>query len=132
MATFKQFEDLEIWQKARSLFQRILAITQKEQVQKNFRFCSQIREAAGSVMDNIAEGFERDSRLEFINFLSIAKGSCGEVRSQLYRALDQKYITTEEQTELKTEYKNLGAYIANFIRYLNKSEIKEQKFLGRN
>lgn len=132
MATIKQFEDLEIWQKARGLYQKIIVITKKEIVFKNFRFCSQIKEAAGSVMDNIAEGFERDSRLEFINFLSIAKGSCGEVQSQLYRALDEEYISIEEQAELITEYKVLGADIANFIRYLNHSEIKGQKFLGRN
>ena len=132
MSTIKQFEDLEIWQKARSLYQKIIAITKKEEVHKNFRFCSQIKEAAGSVLDNIAEGFERDSRLEFIQFLSISKGSLGEVRSQLYRAIDEGYINNEEQIELNQECKLLGADIGNFIRYLNQSNIKGQKFLGRN
>ncbi len=81
MATIKQFEDLEIWQKARIIYQKVVALTKKSSFEKDFRFRSQIKAAAGSVMDNIAEGFERDSRLEFINFLSISKGSCREVRS---------------------------------------------------
>jgi four helix bundle protein len=124
MATLKLFEDLEIWQKARVLYQKVIALTRRDSIEKAFRFCSQIKAAAGSVMDNIAEGFERDSRLEFINFLSIAKGSCGEVRSQSYRALDAGYISPEEQLELMNDCKISGADIANFIRYPNQSAIK--------
>ncbi|MFN2439050.1 MAG: four helix bundle protein [Chitinophagaceae bacterium] len=132
MATIKQFEDLEIWQKARILYQKVIALTNRSSIGKDYRFRSQLKAAAGSVMDNIAEGFERDSRLEFINFLSIAKGSCGEVRSQSYRALDEGYISLEEQSELMNDCKTLGTDIANFIRYLNHSSIKGQKFTGRN
>ncbi len=131
MATIKQFEDLEIWQKVRKPYQKVVAVTKRSSFEKDFRFRSQIKAAAGSVMDNIAEGFERDSRLEFINFLSIAKGSCGEVRSQSYRALDEGYISLEEQLELMNDCKILSTDIANFIRYLNQSTIKGQKFSGR-
>lgn len=70
MATFTSFEELKIWQDARVLYQKIIGPTKRGELSKNFRLCSQIKEAAGSVMDNIAEGFKRDSRLEFINHLS--------------------------------------------------------------
>jgi four helix bundle protein len=131
MATVRNFEELEIWIKARNLNKRILEITQRDSIKKDFRFYSQIRASAGSVMDNIAEGFERDSRLEFINHLSFSKGSCGEVQSQIFRAFDDKTISDEEQNELISEYKTLAKDIGNFIRYLNKSDIKGQKFAGR-
>lgn len=88
MSTLSKFEELEIWKTARSLLLKIFQLSLLEPFSKDFRFKDQIRAAAGSIMDNIAEGFERSSRLEFINFLSIAKGSCGEVKSQLHRALD--------------------------------------------
>lgn len=95
MATIKRFEDLQIWQDARALSIKIFEVTQLDLFARDFRFCSQIRSAAGSVMDNIAEGFERGSQFEFINFLSFSKGSAGEVRSQLYRAADYNYIELE-------------------------------------
>ena len=82
-------------------------------------------------MDNISEGFERDSRLEFINHLSYSKGSCGEIQSQLFRAFDDKTVTENEHNELISEYKILSKEIGNFIRYLNKSDIKGQKVLDR-
>ncbi len=82
-------------------------------------------------MVKIAEGFGRDSRLEFINLLSIAKGSSGEVRSQLYRGADMEYWGEDERAELGQEYKNLATHIANFIKYLNASEIKGLKFKDR-
>jgi four helix bundle protein len=82
-------------------------------------------------MDNIAEGFERDSRLEFVNFLSFAKGSTGETRSQLVRGIDMEYWLENDVKELSVEFQNLAKDIANFIRYLNKSNIKGQKFKDR-
>ena len=131
MGTITRFEDLQIWKDARSYSVEIFKLTQQGPFAKDFKFRDQIRASSGSVMDNIAEGSERSSRLEFINFLSISKGSCGEVKSQLYRALDQKYITTEEQIDLYDKYDKLSANIGGFIAYLNKSDIKGQKFKDR-
>ena len=89
------FEELKIWQNARELTKEIYVITRLPEFSKDYRFVGQITAAMGSVMDNIAEGFERDGNKEFLQFLSIAKGSCGEVRSQIYRAYDVGYINEE-------------------------------------
>ena len=131
MATIKRFEDLELWQIARELSFKIFQLTDLAPFSDDFRFRSQTRASAGSVMDNIAEGFERLSRLEFVQFLSHAKGSCGEVRSQLYRAIDQNYIKNNEGEDLINQYENLAGKIAGFINYLNRSQIKGQKFKQR-
>lgn len=92
MEKIRRFEDLEIFQIARGLCKDIYIITDAESFKCDYRFTQQIRAAAGSIMDNIAEGFERNGNKEFVNFLYIAKGSCGEVRSQLLRANDVGYI----------------------------------------
>ncbi|MCH7398349.1 four helix bundle protein [Belliella sp. DSM 107340] len=92
----KSFEDLEIWQKARELAKIVRDQATNQAFKNDFRFVSQINSAAGSVMDNIAEGFERDGNKEFIQFLYIAKGSCGEVRSQAYRAFDANFFNKEQ------------------------------------
>ncbi len=131
MATIKSFEELEIWKEARKLYKRIIELTEREIVAKDYRFKNNMREAAGSVMDNIAEGFERDSRLEFVNALSYSKGSIGEVRSQLYRGFDNSYWSELELNELNEEYKSLASHIANFIKYLNTSDHKGLKFKDR-
>ncbi len=131
MATIKRFEDLEIWIEARRLSLCIFEITQKETFSREYKFKDQIKASAGSVMDNIAEGFERSGRLEFVNFLGFAKGSAGEVRSQCYRAFDQGYITQDEFDDLYSGYEKLASNIAGFINYLNRSAIKGQKFKDR-
>jgi four helix bundle protein len=131
MPTINRFEDLQIWQLARELSRLIFELTSHEPFSKDFHFRDQIRAAAGSVMDNIAEGFERSGQFEFVNFLGIAKGSAGEVRSQLYRAFNQNYITKTELENLQSRYSNLAEQIAGFIKYLNKSEVRGQKFKGR-
>lgn len=92
MATVKQFEDLEIWKLARILCNDINKIASSTELRNDYKLYGQIDGSSGSVMDNIAEGFERNGNREFIQFLSIAKASCGETRSQLYRGLDRNYI----------------------------------------
>ena len=128
MASVKDFEELAIFQKARELSKKIYPVTQRNEFKYDTRFVQQIRAAAGSVMDNIAEGFERGGNKEFLNFLYIAKGSCGEVRSQLIRANDLGYLTKEEYNELYTECRMLSAGIMNFIKEIRTSEYAGAKF----
>jgi len=126
--TIERFEDLEIWQLARELCKFVYEITEKEPFCKDFTLRNQIRSSSGSVMDNIAEGFERDGTKEFINFLSIAKGSCGECRSQSYRAFDYKYINQNILNELIERTTTLSKKIASFMAYLKGSKIKGTKY----
>ncbi len=128
MATVKRFEDLEIWQFARQLSIDVFELTLKEKFSKDFRLRDQIRASSGSTMDNIAEGFERGGNKEFRNFLSIAKGSCGETRSQLYRAFDRNYISQNEFDEFSEKTIVLGRKTNNMMQYLSKSEFKGTKF----
>ena len=128
MATVRDFEELAIFQKARELSKKIYPITQRGEFKYDSRFVQQIRAAVGSIMDNIAEGFERGGNKEFLNFLYIAKGSCGEVRSQLIRANDAGYLTPEEYEELYTECRKLSAAIMNFIKEIKASDLQGAKF----
>ncbi|MFV8391495.1 four helix bundle protein [Flavobacterium sp. LB2P6] len=128
MATISKFENLEIWKEARRLAKEIHIISVESDLKNDFRFKDQIKASSGSVMDNIAEGFERNGNLEFRQFLSIAKGSAGEARSQLYRVLDYNYINEEKFKILKTDFENLSGKINNFISYLNKKDFKGTKF----
>lgn len=123
-----RFEDLEIWKLARDLCKYVKGVTEQEPFSKNYKFRNQIRSSSGSVMDNIAEGFERDGKQEFIQHLSISKGSCGETRSQSYRAFDYKYITELEFKELLERTEILGKRIGNFIKYLKSSPHRGTKF----
>ena len=128
MATIKCFEDLEIWQEARRLSKEIIRLTKSTDLEADFKLRDQIKNSSGSVMDNIAEGFERDGNLEFRQFLSFAKGSAGESRSQLYRVYDNDYISRDEMLRLTSEYETLSRRIANFINYLNKKDFKGTKY----
>ena len=131
MATITRFEDLEIWQLARMLYNKISLIVDRLRAKKEFRFAEQMKSSSGSIMDNIAEGFERSSRLEFLNAQSISKGECGELKSQIYRCLDDKYINEAEFADLYKETDLLAKKIAAFISYLNSCEIKGLKFKDR-
>jgi len=120
MATAQQFEDLQVWQEARVLVKDIYAVSKQRDFHRDLGLREQIRRAAVSAMSNIAEGFERGTRKEFMQFLSIAKGSAGEVRSQLYVALDQEYLTETHFNELGNRASTLSRRIATFISYLEK------------
>lgn len=128
MATVKRFEDLEIWQEARRLSNEVKEIIFGSELKNDFKLRDQIKGSSGSVMDNIAEGFERDGNIEFRQFLSIAKGSAGESRSQIYRVFDYGYITNEKMEKLVADFEQLSKRIANFIIYLNKQDFKGNKF----
>ncbi len=128
MATIKTFEELDIWNEARKLAKEIFIISKETELKTDFRFKEQIKASSGSVMDNIAEGFERDGNIEFRQFLSIAKGSAGESRSQIYRLYDYEYISNEQFIDLKNKHENLSGKIKNFITYLNKKDFKGNKF----
>jgi four helix bundle protein len=128
MSTIKTFEEIEVWQKARRLTSLIYRISNRGLFAKDFALKGQIRKAGFSIMSNIAEGFERSGRKEFIQFLSIAKGSAGEVRSILYVAFDQEYFSKTEFDELLSLAKEIGCMIYGWIQYLKKTGIPGKKF----
>ena len=121
MATVTRFEELEMWKLSRKACQVIGLMIDRGSFKSNYRLIGQIEGASGSVMDNIAEGFERGSKAEFILFLGYAKGSCGEFRSQLYRSMDRKYITNEEFDALNLLLTKVSGKISALISYLQKS-----------
>lgn len=127
MAKIERFEDIEVWQKARGLSKAIYAVTGDGAFARDFGLSDQIRRAAVSVMSNIAEGFERGSNKEFIQFLYIAKGSAGEVRAQLYVALDQGYIDQNGFNSLKRDVSEISRMISGLITYLSRSNFKGEK-----
>jgi four helix bundle protein len=131
MATITKFEDLEVWRKARSLSKEIFEFIEQGNFKRDYKLIDQINAASGSSMDNVAEGFERGSKLEFINFLTISKGSTGEVKSQLYRAFDRKYFSQEQFDYFYSMADELTKKTTSFINYLNRSEFKGQKFKNR-
>ena len=125
---FTGFEDLDIWKDARSLCKTVFKMTSRKPFCNDYRFKDQIRASSGSVMDNIAEGFERGGNKEFIQFLAIAKGSCGESRSQAYRAFDFRYISKEDLQDILDRTMSLSRRISGFISYLKKSNYKGSKY----
>ena len=132
MATFKTFEDIEAWQISRQLSSAIFNIANSTALSKDYGLKDQINRSSGSVMDNIAEGFDRGGSFEFIQFLGYAKGSCGEVKSQLCRCLDRKYISKEEFDNLIEMANNVGKMIRSLMEYLNRTSIRGEKFKDRN
>ena len=128
MTTVRGFENLEAWQMARKLTNEIYASSSSGAFSRDFALRDQIRSAAVSVISNIAEGFERGGNAEFIQFLSIAKGSVGEVKSQAYIALDQGYIDTGKFEQLQTLASDVGKKLGGLMAYLRKSGMKGSKY----
>ncbi|TAN14924.1 MAG: four helix bundle protein [Chitinophagaceae bacterium] len=128
MATIKRIEDIEAWQLARQLSKEIYYMTQTGTFNNDFSLKDQINRSSGSIMDNIAEGFNRNGNKEFIYFLTIAKGSCGECNSQLYRAYDRMHISNELFEQLHAKTNHVGVLLQRFIEYLKRSSFKGQKF----
>jgi len=122
------FEDIESWKKARELTKQIYDCSKRGEFARDFGLRDQIRRASTSIMSNIAEGFERGGDKEFIQFLSTAKGSCGEVRSQLYVALDQEYLTQATFEPLRQMTVSISRLIAGFMKYLQTSDLRGNKY----
>ncbi len=127
----RYFEDLDVWKEARRLTNEVYVATRGAGFSKDFGLRDQIQRAAVSIMSNIAEGFERGGNQEFMQFLYIAKGSCGEVRSQLYVALDQGYISRDHFDQMLNSFKKLSGMIASLIDYIKGSRMRGEKFKKR-
>ncbi len=129
MATINRFEGLEIWELSRTLSKDIFSLSQNGKLSKDYELKDQMNRSSGSIMDNIAEGFGRGSRLDFIQFLSIA--SATELKSQLYRCVDRNYISIVDFEKLSENANAVYKKINGFIKYLNTSIVKGTKFKDR-
>lgn len=128
MATINRFEDIEAWKLGRELKRLIYASSKIGAFSRDFALKDQIRRAAISITANIAEGFERDGSREFRQFLSTAKGSCGEVQDHLYTALDEAYLSETQFRDLHARAAVIGRKIGALMIYLRNSEIRGRKF----
>jgi len=127
LATIKKFEDVEAWKVSRELCNNIGSLIDNGSFKSNYRLIGQIEGSSGSIMDNIAEGFERGTRAEFIQFLGYSKGSCGELRSQQYRALDRKYINQQQFDNFYSLAVRISSMLQKFISYLQKTVIQGER-----
>ena len=118
MGKIERFEDIKAWQLAQELVKKIYRLSQSGNFSKNYSFKDQIQRATVSTMSNIAEGFERYTRKEFVQFLNFARGSVAEVRSQLYIALDLGYVSQEDFRDAKEHCESISRHIWNFMKYL--------------
>jgi len=128
MAAFNKFEEIEAWKKARELCKIIYDLSLKEKFSKDYSLKDQIRRSSGSIMDNIAEGFERGGQKEFIQFLYISKSSAAETKSQLYRAFDYNYISKVDFDKCYQKCNECSKIIAGLIKHLKSSNVKGPKF----
>lgn len=128
MSTFKSFEEIDAWQKARIFTREIYKICRHGLLAQDYDLRSQIKRASVSIMSNIAEGFERGGSKEFKQFLAVSKGSAGEVKSHLYVALDQEFIDKEKFDHLAEMIDEISRMLGGLIRYLNKTKIKGTKY----
>ena len=126
--TIQNFEDLEIWKEARGLTREIYKLSKTPRFSKDFSLRDQMRRATVSMMSNIAEGFERGGNQEFVQFLYVAKASCGEVRSQLYVAVDQEYVDQKVADSLLIVLKRLSVMIKHLIDHLKRSGMRGPKY----
>ena len=123
----RSFEEMNVWKESRDLVGMIYRLTGKREFKRDYGLVDHIRRSAVSVMSNIAEGFERGTNTEFIHFLFVAKGSCGEVRSQLYAAFDQKYLTEEDFSKTQEQCRIVSSQLGKLIQYLKRSSLKGDK-----
>lgn len=128
MPTIKNSEDIQAWELSRELALQVFKTYNEEPFARDFGLKDQINRSTGSIMDNIAEGYGRLGNKEFVNFLTYAKGSCQEAKSQLIRAYDRNYITQQKLDGFLTQITAIDNHIGGFIAYLKKSEFKGQKF----
>jgi four helix bundle protein len=128
MNPIRSFEDLNAWKKARSLTNQIYDLTIKGDFSRDFGLKDQIRRAAVSIGSNIAEGYERDGDKEFVQFLYVAKGSCGEVRAQLYIARDRQYLTDQQFNDAFGTAMEVNKMISGLIKYLHQSRMSGKKY----
>jgi len=128
MGKIERFEDIEAWKEARMLTKQIYAVTEQGRFAKDFALRDQMRRAAVSILSNIAEGFERDGDKEFGQFLSQAKGSAGELRAQLYVALDANYIDQTKFDQLTLQCGRISRLLAGFMKYLRQSDLAGVKY----
>lgn len=128
MATAKKFEELEVWIKAKELSVEVYKITNDGEFKKDFGLRDQIRRAGVSIVSNIAEGFERNGNKEFTQFLSLAKGSAGEVRAQLYIAVELNYINEKDFNFLTEKVTEVSKMLSGLIGYLKQTELKGTKY----
>jgi len=128
MTAFNSFEGIEAWKLARRLTKEVYSVSNTSDFSKDFGLKDQIRRASVSIMSNISEGFERDGSKEFMQFLSIAKGSSGEVRSQLYVLLDCGYIEQKDFDELMRMTTTVSKLISGLMKYLKTSKYKGPKY----
>lgn len=131
MSTIKSFEDLRIWQKSRELSKAVYQLILSNSDIRDFPLKDQLNGSSGSIMDNIAEGFGRGGNKEFIIFLAYANGSADELRSQLYRSFDRKYLSNEQFDSLNSLALEISRMTIGLIAYLRKSDMKGPKFMAR-
>ena len=128
MGKIQKFEDILAWQKARELTREVYAHSKTGAFAKDFGLKDQIQRASVSIMGNVAEGYDRGGDKEFIQFLSVSKGSCGEVKSHLYVALDQQYINSTQFNQLYNSADEVGRLLGGFMAYLKQSDMRGRKF----
>ena len=128
MGKIQKFEDIVAWQKARELTRKVYAHSKTGVFAKDFGLKDQIQRASVSIMGNVAEGYDRGGDKEFIQFFSVSKGSCGEVKSHLYVALDQQYINSPQFNQLYNSADEVGRLLGGFMAYLKQSDLRGRKF----